>query len=175
MKTRLEETNHMRKLMGLELITEQENNRTENYTVKKGDSLSLIAKSFNEDKKCKISWESIYDNNKKVIEDAQNKNGGVKTCSNSWCKGRETPSPDLIYPETVLKVPTGSCGDKVSSASTVKPVYVAYGPDSGAEWLLDKDKKIIRKVMNADIGLANALSRVKSSEITDWTNASKTN
>jgi LysM repeat protein len=112
MKERLNETNRMRKLMGLPLITEQANNRTENYTVKKGDSLSLIAKSFNEDKKCKISWQSIYDNNKKVIEDAQNKNGGVKTCSDSWCKGRETPSPNLIFPGTVLRIPTGSCGEK---------------------------------------------------------------
>ena len=54
MKERLEETNRMRRLMGLPLITEQTDNKTENYTVKKGDSLSLIAKSFNEDKKCKI-------------------------------------------------------------------------------------------------------------------------
>jgi len=112
MKERLEETNRMRRLMGLPLITEQTDNKTENYTVKKGDSLSLIAKSFNKDKKCKISWKSIYDNNKKVIEDAQNKNGGVKTCSDSWCKGRETPSPNLIFPGTVLRIPTESCGEK---------------------------------------------------------------
>ena len=112
MKERLNETNRMRKLMDLPLITEQIDTKTENYTVKKGDSLSLIAKSFNEDKKCKISWQSIYDNNKKVIEDAQNKNGGVKTCSDSWCKGRETPNPNLIFPETVLKVPIDSCEEK---------------------------------------------------------------
>jgi LysM repeat protein len=173
MKERLQETNRMRRLMGLPLITEQTDNKTENYTVKKGDSLSLIAKSFNKNKKCKIAWEAIYDINKKVIEDAQNKNGGVKTCSDSWCKGRETPNPNLIFPGTVLRIPTGSCGDKVSNASSVKPEYVAYGADGGAEWLLDKDKKIIRKVMNADIGIANALPRVKDSEITDWTNASE--
>jgi len=114
MKERLNETNKMRKLMDLPLITEQIDTKTENYTVKKGDSLSLIAKSFNKDKKCKISWQSIYDNNKKAIEDAQNKNGGVKTCSDSWCKGRETPNPNLIFPETVLKVPIDSCEDNLS-------------------------------------------------------------
>ena len=112
MKERLNETNKMRKLMDLPLITEQSDNRTENYTVKKGDSLDLIAKSFNKNKKCKISWQSIYDTNKKAIEDAQKKNGGVKTCSDSWCKDRETPNPNLIFPGTVLKVPTSTCGDE---------------------------------------------------------------
>ena len=112
MKERLDETNKMRRLMDLPLITEQSNNRTENYTVKKGDSLDLIAKSFNKNKKCKITWQAIYDINKKAIEDAQNKNGGVKTCSDSWCKGRETPNPNLIFAGTVLKVPTSTCGDE---------------------------------------------------------------
>ena len=77
MKERLDETNKMRRLMDLPLITEQTDNKTENYTVKKDDSLDLIAKSFNKNKKCKITWQGIYDINKKVIEDAQNKNGGV--------------------------------------------------------------------------------------------------
>ena len=64
---------------------------TKSYTIQKGDTLWGISKKFygNGNK-----WETIYNANKKVIEDAAKKNG-KKSSSNG----------NLIYPGTKLVIP----------------------------------------------------------------------
>jgi hypothetical protein len=68
------------------------------HVIESGENLSSIAKKYG------MKWTELYDKNRDIIEKTQKKYGGVKTCNKTYCKGRETPSPEHIYKGTTLKI-----------------------------------------------------------------------
>lgn len=65
--------------------------KNQSYTIKSGDTLWGISKKFYGDGS---KWETIYNANKKVIEDAAKKNGRASSSKGHW-----------IYPNTKITIP----------------------------------------------------------------------
>lgn len=68
------------------------------HLVSDDENIATIAKEYG------MKWTELYDLNKDIIAKMQKEYGGLKTCDKSYCKGRETPSPNHLYKGTILKI-----------------------------------------------------------------------